>query len=125
MADLPLANADAIRRVITTKNDMAVVPGRGGGTNAIFMKEPKRFHVDYYGMSFLKHVQIAKEAGLSCEVIDSFRLHTDIDEKEDLVELLIHGTGKSRAFLEERGFYLSAEKGRVSVERKGKKPEDV
>ena len=125
MADLPLANADAIRRVITTRNDMAVVPGRGGGTNVIFIKEPERFHVDYYGMSFLKHVQIAKEAGLSCEVIDSFRLHTDIDEKEDLVELLIHGTGKSRAFLEELGFYLSAEKGRVSVERKGKKAEVV
>jgi 2-phospho-L-lactate guanylyltransferase len=125
MADLPLANADAIRRVITTKNDMAVVPGRGGGTNAIFIKEPQRFHVDYYGMSFLKHVKIAQEAGLSFEVIDSFRLHTDIDEKEDLVELLIHGTGKSRAFLEELGFYLSAEKGRVSVERKGKKAEVV
>jgi 2-phospho-L-lactate guanylyltransferase len=58
-------------------------------------------------------------------VIDSFRLHTDIDEKEDLVELLIHGTGKSRAFLEELGFYLSAEKGRVRVERKGKKAEVV
>jgi 2-phospho-L-lactate guanylyltransferase len=125
MADLPLASADAIRRVITTRNDMAVVPGRGGGTNAIFIKEPQRFHVDYYGMSFLKHVKIAQEAGLSCEVIDSFRLHTDIDEKEDLVELLIHGTGKSRAFLEELGFYLSAEKGRVSVERKGKKAEVV
>jgi 2-phospho-L-lactate guanylyltransferase len=125
MADLPLANADAIRRVIATKNDIAVVPGRGGGTNVIFIKEPQRFHVDYYGMSFLKHVQIAKEAGLSCEVIDSFRLHTDIDEKEDLVELLIHGTGKSRAFLEELGFYLSAEKGRVSVDRKGKIAEDV
>jgi 2-phospho-L-lactate guanylyltransferase len=125
MADLPLANADAIRRVIATKNDMAVVPGRGGGTNAIFIKEPQRFHVDYYGMSYLKHVKIAQEAGLSCEVIDSFRLHTDIDEKEDLVELMIHGTGKSRAFLEELEFYLSAEKGRVSVERKGKKAEVV
>lgn len=125
MADLPLANADAIRRVIATRNDIAVVPGRGGGTNVIFIKEPQRFHVDYYGMSFLKHVKIAKEAGLSCEVIDSFRLHTDIDEKEDLVELLIHGTGKSRAFLEELGFYLSAEKGRVGVERKGKKTEVV
>jgi 2-phospho-L-lactate guanylyltransferase len=125
MADLPLASADAIRRVITTRNDMAVVPGRGGGTNAIFIKEPQRFHVDYYGMSFLKHVKIAQDAGLSCEVIDSFRLHTDIDEKEDLVELLIHGTGKSRVFLEELGFYLSAEKGRVSVERKGKKAEVV
>jgi 2-phospho-L-lactate guanylyltransferase len=125
MADLPLANADAIRRVIATKNDIAVVPGRGGGTNVIFIREPQRFHVDYYGMSFLKHVKIAHEAGLSCEVIDSFRLHTDIDEKEDLVELLIHGTGKSRAFLEELGFILSVDKGRVNVERKAKKAEDA
>jgi 2-phospho-L-lactate/phosphoenolpyruvate guanylyltransferase len=125
MADLPLANADAIRRVIATKNDIALVPGRGGGTNVIYIKEPQRFHVDYYGMSFLKHVKIAQDAGLSCEVIDSFRLHTDIDEKEDLVELLIHGTGKSRAFLEELGFTPSVEKGRVSVERKGKKTEVV
>jgi 2-phospho-L-lactate guanylyltransferase len=125
MADLPLANADAIRRVIATKNDIAVVPGRGGGTNVIFIREPQRFHVDYYGMSFLKHVKIAQEAGLSCEVIDSFRLHTDIDEKEDLVELLIHGTGKSRAFLEELGFILSVDKGRVNVERKANKSEDA
>jgi len=51
-------------------------------------------------------------------VIDSFRLHTDIDEKEDLAELLIHGTGKSRAFLEERGFTLVTENGRTGVERK-------
>jgi 2-phospho-L-lactate guanylyltransferase len=50
-------------------------------------------------------------------VIDSFRLHTDIDEKEDLAELLIHGKGKSRAFLAERGFVLTTEKGRVSVDR--------
>jgi 2-phospho-L-lactate guanylyltransferase len=125
MADLPLANADAIRRVIATKNDIAVVPGRGGGTNAIFIKEPQRFHVDYYGMSFLKHVKIAQEEGLSCEVIDSFRLHTDIDEKEDLVELMIHGTRKSRAYLEELGFILSVDKGRVNVERKGTKTEVV
>jgi 2-phospho-L-lactate guanylyltransferase len=125
MADLPLANADAIRRVIATKHDIAIVPGRGGGTNVIYIREPQRFHVDYYGMSFLKHVKIAQEAGLSCEVIDSFRLHTDIDEKEDLVELLIHGTGTSRAFLEELGFILSVDKGRVNVERKGTKTEVV
>jgi 2-phospho-L-lactate guanylyltransferase len=120
MADLPLANAQAIRRVIATEKDMAIVPGRGGGTNVIFIKEPQRFHVDYYGTSFLKHVKIAQDAGLSYEVIDSFRLHTDIDEKEDLVELLIHGTGKSRTYLEELGFVLSVEKGRVGVERKKK-----
>ena len=118
MADLPLATGPAIRKLISTASDMAIVPGRGGGTNAIFLKEPAKFHVDYYGMSFSKHLRIAQEAGLSCEVIDSFVLHTDIDEKDDLVELLTHGTGKSRAYLEGLGFVLSAENGRVGVERK-------
>jgi 2-phospho-L-lactate guanylyltransferase len=120
MADLPLADAQSIKRVISTSSDFAIVPGRGGGTNVIFIKEPQRYHVDYYGTSFLKHVKIAQDAGLSCEVIDSFRLHTDIDEKEDLVELLIHGRGKSRAYLEELGFVLSVDKGRVGAERKEK-----
>ncbi|WP_292427024.1 2-phospho-L-lactate guanylyltransferase [Methanoregula sp.] len=123
MADLPLATGAAIKRVISTNSDMAIVPGRGGGTNAIFLKEPAKFHVDYYGMSFLKHMKIAEKAGLSCEVIDSFLLHTDIDEKDDLVELLTHGTGKSRAYLEQLGFALSAENGRVGVERKAAPPQ--
>ena len=118
MADIPLADRESIKRVTGTKKDMAVVPGRGGGTNVIYVKEPARFHVDYYGGSYLKHMRISAECGLSCEVIDSFRLHTDIDEKEDLAELLLHGSGKSRAFLEEKGFSLTTENGRVGVERK-------
>ncbi len=118
MADLPLADAASVRRVISTDKDVSIVPGRGGGTNAIFMKEPQKFHVDYYGASFLKHMKIAADAGLSVDVIDSFRLHTDIDEPWDLVELLIHGTGKSRAYLEDLGFVLSVDKGRVGVERR-------
>ena len=120
MADLPLADETSIKRVLETKKDIAIVPGRGGGTNVILLKDPKRFHVDYYGGSFLKHIRIAEECGLSYDVIDSFRLHTDIDEKDDLVELLIHGTGKSRSFLEERGFRLTTENGRVGIERIGK-----
>jgi len=120
MADLPLADKESVRRVIGTKMDMAIVPGRGGGTNVIYLKEPARFHVDYYDGSYLKHMKIAQECGLSCEVIDSFLLHTDIDEKEDLAELLIHGTGKSRAFLLERGFAITTDKGRVGVERKSR-----
>lgn len=118
MADLPLATGPAIKRVITTKSDMAIVPGRGGGTNVIFVKDPAKYHVDYYGMSFAKHMKIAEEAGLSCEVVDSFLLHTDIDEPEDLVELLTHGTKKSRKYLESLGFVLVAENGRVKAERK-------
>jgi 2-phospho-L-lactate/phosphoenolpyruvate guanylyltransferase len=118
MADLPLADEASIKRMIMTAKDMAIVPGRGGGTNAIYLKEPWKFRADYYGTSFLKHMKIAEDAGLSVEVIDSFRLHTDIDEEDDLVELLIHGAGKSRAYLEGLGFTLSEEKGRVGAVRK-------
>lgn len=118
MADLPLADGAAIARMIATPADIAIMPGRGGGTNAIFVRDPSRYHVDYYGASFLKHAAIAADAGLSCEVVDSFRLHTDVDEKEDLVEVLIHGTGAARRYLESLGFALSIEKGRVGVERR-------
>ena len=118
MADIPLADEASIRRIISTQRDLAIVPGRGGGTNVIFIRNPSKFHVDYYGGSFEKHMKIAAENGLSVEVIDSFRLSTDMDEKEDLVELLIHGKGKSRAFLESLGFILTSEKGRVEVDRK-------
>jgi 2-phospho-L-lactate/phosphoenolpyruvate guanylyltransferase len=117
MADMPLADGPSIRRVFSTQKDVAIVPGRGGGTNVIFLKEPQKFQVDYYGGSFAKHLAIAEKAGLSVEVIDSFRLHTDIDEEEDLAELLIHGTGKSRAYLESLGFALTTDKGRVGVTR--------
>jgi 2-phospho-L-lactate guanylyltransferase len=118
MADLPLADAASVGRVVTTSRDMAVVPGRGGGTNAIYLSRGTSFRVDYYGASFIKHLRIAGERGLSCEIVDTFRLHTDIDEKEDLVELLIHGEGMSRQFLVDHGFELSVEKGRVGVRRK-------
>lgn len=117
MSDLPLVTVDAISRLLNTEADIGIVPGRGGGTNSIFVRDPRTFHVDFYGASFLDHVGIARAAGLSIEVIDSFRLHTDVDEKEDLVEILLHGEGKSREFLSELGFSLSIEKGRVGIQR--------
>ncbi len=117
MADLPLASPEAIKRVLDTTADIAMVPGRGGGTNVLYLKNPTGFRADFYGASYLKHRQIAKESGCSVEVIDSFRLHTDVDEKEDLVEVLLHNAGKSREFLESRGFTLVTEHGRVSVKR--------
>lgn len=117
MADTPLVRAAAVRRLLSTPSDMAIVPGRGGGTNAIYLSCADRFRVSYYGASFQKHLAIAAECGLSCEVVDSFLIHTDIDEKEDLVELLIHGTGRSSGFLKELGFAITIEKGRVGVDR--------
>jgi 2-phospho-L-lactate guanylyltransferase len=117
MADLPLATGEAVSAMISTGADCAIVPGRGGGTNAIFVRDPKRFSVDFYGASFLDHLAIARRNDLRVEVVDSFRLHTDIDEKEDLVEILLHGAGKARQYLEDAGFSLSLEKGRVGIQR--------
>ncbi|KDE55756.1 2-phospho-L-lactate guanylyltransferase [Methanoculleus sp. MH98A] len=119
MADIPLVTAGDIQRLIRTEKDMSIVPGRGGGTNIIFLKKPRCFRADYYGASFLDHMRIAEECGFSVEVIDSFRMSTDIDEKEDLVEILIHGKGRrSREYLENSGFSIVLdEKGRVGVQR--------
>jgi 2-phospho-L-lactate guanylyltransferase len=117
MADLPLATPANITELTSTAAQIAMVPGRGGGTNAIFLKDPTRFHADFYGASFLKHLEIATAADLSCEIIDSFRLHDDIDEVEDIVEVLTLGSGATRRYLERLGFTLSTEDGRVGVKR--------
>jgi 2-phospho-L-lactate guanylyltransferase len=117
MSDLPLITPANITELVSTTARMAMVPGRGGGTNAIFLHNPSGFRADFYGASFLKHLEIAGELGLSVEIIDSFRLHDDIDEVEDLVEVLALGGGASRRFLERLGFVLSTENGRVGVKR--------
>ena len=117
MSDLPLITPENITEMVSTRARMAMVPGRGGGTNAIFLRNPSGFRADFYGASFLKHLAIAGDLGLSCEIIDSFRLHDDIDEVEDLVEILVLGSCGSRRYLERLGFSLSTENGRVNVKR--------
>ena len=117
MSDLPLITPDAVRRLVAGTADVGIVPGRGGGTNVLYVRKPQAYHVDYYGASFCDHVRIAEDAGLSYEVFDSFFMSTDIDEKEDLVEILIHGRGRARYFLKEIGLELSLEHGRVGIQR--------
>ncbi|HJJ47469.1 MAG TPA: 2-phospho-L-lactate guanylyltransferase [Methanocorpusculum sp.] len=120
MSDLPLVRGADVCRLLETKEDMAIVPGLGGGTNIIFVKDPARYHVQYYGYSFARHLEIAKECGLSVEIVDSMRMSADVDEPGDLVELLIHGTGFSRAWLDAHDFSLSIESGRLKIVRGGK-----
>ncbi|HXW98870.1 MAG TPA: 2-phospho-L-lactate guanylyltransferase [Methanomicrobiales archaeon] len=117
MSDLPLVTPANITELVSTTARIAMVPGRGGGTNAIFLHNPAGFRADFYGGSFLKHLEIAGDLGLSVEIIDSFRLHDDIDEVEDLVEVLTLGIGSTRRYLERLGFVLSTEEGRVGVKR--------
>ena len=118
MADLPLVTPETVRRIVGAGADIAIAPGRGGGTNAILIRDTVRFHVDYYECSVSKHMAIAEAAGLSLEVVDSFRLYLDLDEEEDLVDLLIHGDGQARACLESLGIGLAVTGGRVGLERR-------
>jgi 2-phospho-L-lactate guanylyltransferase len=114
MADLPLLSSKHVKEIISTKKDVCVVPGKGGGTNSLFIKNPSRYTVRYYGSSFLTHCSIAEETGQSVEVYDSLFAGTDIDEPEDLVELLIHGSGAAKEYISKK-FRLEMSRGRVRL----------
>jgi 2-phospho-L-lactate guanylyltransferase len=115
MADIPLVSKKNIKDIVSTTADILIAPGRMGGTNAIFIRHPSRFHVDYYGASFLKHREIA--SALRTEIFDSFNISTDIDEVCDLAEVLIHGKGQSQEYLAKIGVNIWADCGRVGVKR--------
>ena len=117
MADLALCDTKSIQSLMHPSADFCIAPGMGGGTNAIYIRDGSAFIAQYYGSSFLKHLSWAEKQGYSIEVVDSFRLSTDIDEPSDLVEVLIHTKRNTAAYLHKIGFMLSAEEGRVCVKR--------
>lgn len=122
MADLALATPEALRRVFGRSGDadavpdVTIAPGRGGGTNALAVRVPS-FRVDYHGASYLDHRRRAADVAASVGTVDSYRLATDIDERDDLAELLIHGEGSAATWLREAGFVLDTGRGRVGVAR--------
>jgi len=116
MADLALLTFEDVRGIIQTEGDVIFSPGRGGGTNMILIRNPK-FRTKYHGLSFLRHMDFAKAMGLNARIYASYYAACDIDEPSDLAEILIHGNGNARSFLESMGLELS-EKGRAIVVRK-------
>ncbi|MCD1296226.1 2-phospho-L-lactate guanylyltransferase [Methanocella sp. CWC-04] len=118
MADVPLISHKNVADMLNSPAEIVISPGRGGGTNVQFIRHPKKYHVDYYGASFLDHVRIAADNGLSVEVFDSFNTSSDIDEVGDLVELYIHGKGDASRYLRSIT-KLDTSKGRVKVVRGG------
>ncbi len=117
MPDLPLISVEHIQDIISSKEDVVISPGRGGGTNILFLRSPSTFRVDYHGASFLKHLQIAKDKGLLTRVYESFYASCDIDEVDDLAELIIHGLGKAAEYLRSIGVSLQIMSGRARVKR--------
>jgi len=101
MADLGLLTREALSRLAAPDTPVVVAPGRRGGTNALVVRTPE-FQVDYHGASYLDHREIAANRELDLATVDSFRLATDIDEPDDLVELLLHGSGRATEYLDAR-----------------------
>ncbi|MFB6087769.1 MAG: 2-phospho-L-lactate guanylyltransferase [Haloarculaceae archaeon] len=116
MADLGLVTPAAVRRLLSAPGDLAIVPGRGGGTNAFSTSHPA-FRVDYHDGSYLDHLRRARSIGASVSEVDSARLSTDVDERADLVEVLLRGEGRAAAWLRDR-FELAVEGGRLGVRRR-------
>ena len=110
MADVPLTTPESINKIIEHEEEVVIVPGRKGGTNALFLRRPYAFSVAYYGLSFSAHIETAKRRNLSHAVFDSFFISADIDEVEDLIELLIHGNGFSADYLRRIGVFLNVDK---------------
>ena len=126
MADLALATPDALARLFEPTHDrtqaaespadVTIAPGRGGGTNALVVRQPS-FRVDYHGASYLDHRRAAERLDATTDTVDSYRLAVDVDEPTDLPEVLIHGSGAAKAWLRDAGFVLETTDGRVTATR--------
>jgi 2-phospho-L-lactate guanylyltransferase len=116
MADLVLATPAALERLFDAGGDVAISPGRGGGTNALVVRHPE-FRVDYHGASVRDHREAAAAVGASVTEVDSFRLAMDVDDPADLAEVLLHADGRAATWLREAGFAIETGDGRVRASR--------
>lgn len=116
MADLALATPPSITDLFETPGDIVIAPGRAGGTNALVIRT-SGYAVDYHGASHLDHLRAARAMSASVNEVDSYRLSTDIDEPDDLVEVYLRGEGTAADWLRTAGFRLSTASSRVTLTR--------
>ncbi|WP_440988715.1 2-phospho-L-lactate guanylyltransferase [Haloarchaeobius baliensis] len=116
MADLPLVTPAVLDRLFGATGDVVIAPGRGAGTNALVVRDDG-FRTDFHGASYLDHREAASTVGAEVTVVDSHRLATDVDERADLVEVLVHGDGRAATWLADHGVRIERGNGRVNAVR--------
>ncbi|HOK57581.1 MAG TPA: 2-phospho-L-lactate guanylyltransferase [Methanothrix sp.] len=114
MADLPLICEEDVLGMISVPGDVVLAPGRGGGTNMILIRDG-RFRTRYRGLSFARHQREAEELGIEAGYYYSYRAGCDIDEPGDLIEIMLHSNGESRALLERFGLSIVESEGRARL----------
>lgn len=85
-ADLPLAEPEGIAAVAEADADVAVVPSRDGGTNALALR-PDAIGYRFGPDSAQRHLAAAQQAGLWSLRLDVPALALDIDTPEDVDRL--------------------------------------
>ncbi len=84
-ADLPLARSFAH---VPREGSVSIVPDRHrDGTNVLSMPVDSAMTTAYGPGSCDNHVDLARAAGLTCEIIDDDDLALDLDTVDDLAEL--------------------------------------
>ena len=111
MADLALLTQKDVAGILELPGRCGALSGKRGRHQYDPHQGPRVSHL-------LPGAELSQASGLcpaggpkGHEVFESFRAGCDIDCPEDLAEVLLHGRGESRAFLEKIGYSVS-EKGR-------------
>ena len=90
-ADLPLASAEAIGRLVADASpapSVALVESADGGTNGMLLRPPGRFALAYGRESFALHESAARAAGMTVRRCEIAELALDLDTPADVERLL-------------------------------------
>jgi len=118
MADLALATPRTLRAFFGASGDVVIAPGLGGGTNALVVRDPD-FRTDFHGTSYLDHLRVAHDRGLSVRECDATRLAVDVDVPADLADVLLRAEGDAPSWLRKVGVRLDRSSGRATAVRPG------
>jgi 2-phospho-L-lactate guanylyltransferase len=87
-ADLPGLQAGDIHALLSTTAPVAIAPDYAGtGTNALLQRQPDRFFA-FGADSCARHLELARERGLTVERIDNPGLSDDLDSADDWSRLM-------------------------------------
>lgn len=89
--DVPCVTADELRQIVNGVRDGApvFVPSRSGfGTNGVALAPPDAMPLTFGEPSFARHLETARERGLTPRVLTLPGLGLDVDAPEDLTALL-------------------------------------
>jgi 2-phospho-L-lactate guanylyltransferase len=102
-ADLPQLSAAAVERIVGllgAPRAVAIVPATDGGTNLLGCKPAGLIPPSFGPLSFDRHRQAARQAGVTPTILAWSDLRHDVDRPEDLAALLSLGTAsRTHAFL--------------------------